>query len=251
MLPGPEVSDDEVDASAPPTIAPGEPAWLTFEKDVSNFLASLDPGATVIHNKKRHGKSGRLRQMDALITGDVCGSAVEIAVEAKHYSKKVGIGVVDAFVGKCVDVEVDKGILYSHLGFDDGAVARAAAAVHPKIELREVPEPASVTLSDSEIAILLADLEPWDVVTPKFLGVRACPGDECWGDFVATEDWDGGICDQCGLPVGVCQECDGSTRLESDEQICDHCDSGAFMVDREHGSQVLTDIHWMSGLWDH
>ena len=40
VLPEPEVSDDEADASAPLLIAPGEPAWLTFEKDVSNFLAS-------------------------------------------------------------------------------------------------------------------------------------------------------------------------------------------------------------------
>lgn len=251
VVAAPDVSDDESDEDAPSTIGPGDKAWLTYEKDVTDSLASLDPGATVTHNVKRKGSSGRSRQMDALIEGQLCGSTIEIAVEAKHYAKKVGIGVVDAFVGKCLDVEVDRGILYSHKGFDVGAEARAAAAKHPKIELRELPEPTADAPSDAEIAELLAELEPWDTVMPKFFDVRSCPIEDCWGEFVANEDWDGGICSSCGQPIGVCQECDASTFLESGSQLCDWCDAGAFMVEREHGSGQVTNIHWLAGIPDH
>lgn len=244
------MSDDEVD-DGPLPLVPGDAEWLIYEKDVADSLASMDPKAEVTHDVKRIGSSGRLRQLDALIVGEVCGATIEIAVEAKKYSQSVGIGVVDAFVGKCIDIAVNQGILYSHKGFGAGAKARAASAIHPKIELRELPEAAATTLSGAEVELLLAELEPWGSVMPKFLGVETCPGSECYGEFVAVEDWDGGICDQCGLPVGMCQECGSATRLESDEQVCDNCDAGAFDVGRDHGSGMVTDIHWMAGLWDH
>lgn len=251
MTTEPEVSDDEADEDAPPAITTGDPEWLIYEKDVHLSLAELDPNATVTHNDNRTGISGRKRQLDALIVGELCKVKVEIAVEAKRYSKKVGIGVVDAFIGKCLDVGVDQGILYSHKGFGAGATARAAAAKHPKILLRELPEPASTALTGADIEELLTAVESWDVVMPQFLSVQDCPGDECFGQFVAEEDWDGGICDQCGHPIGMCQACESATRLEFDEQKCDHCDSGAFDVEREMGSGAVTRIHWMAGLWDH
>lgn len=106
-------------------------------------------------------------------------------------------------------------------------------------------------MSSQEVQRLLAKLEPWAAVMPKFLGMEACPGADCHGELVALEDWDGGICDQCGVPVGMCQECGRLTRLESDEELCGNCDAGAFVVEREHGSGVPTRIHWMMGLWDH
>lgn len=251
MTSTPLLSDDEVDESAPPAIAPGDPAWLTFEKDVKDFLASKDPNAKVTHNVKRSGKSGRLRQIDTLVIGELCGEAVEFGVEAKRYSKKVGIGVVDAFIGKCLDTGVQKGILYSHLGFDAGAHARAEIADHPKIHLRMLPESTTSAPTTAELEELLAELEPWDVVLPQFLGVHACPGEECYGEFYATQDWDGGVCDQCGFPVGMCQECERATRLDDDEQNCENCDSGAFVVEREKDSGQVMDIHWMLGLPDH
>lgn len=241
---------DESDVDSPLPVVPGDAEWLTYEKDVAKSLASMDPNAKVTHNLKRKGISGRKRQLDALIVGEVCGTTIEIAVEAKKYSKTlgIGIGVVDAFVGKCIDVGVNQGILYSHMGFGAGAKARAASATHPKIELRELPKAPTTVLTGAEIDLLLAELEPWEAVMPKFLGVEPCPGAECYGEFVAVEDWDGGICDQCGFPVGMCQECGSATRLDSDERVCDNCDAGAFDVEREHGSGVVTHIHWMTGL---
>lgn len=73
----------------------------------------MDPEASVTHNLKRKGMGGRDQQLDAFIVGQVCGATMKIAVEAMKHSKTVGIGVVDAFVGKCIDVGVSQGILYS------------------------------------------------------------------------------------------------------------------------------------------
>jgi len=244
------MSDDESERDGPPPLAPQDAEWLIYEKDVVRSLASIDPTAEVAHNVKRKGASGRTRQLDAFIVGRVCGTQIEIAVEAKRYSKTVGIGVIDAFVGKCIDVGVNQGIMYSHQGFGGGAKARAASSANPKIELRELPQVLGTTLSDPELDLLLAELKPWDSVMPKFLGVKLCPGNECYGEFIAFDNWDGGICDHCGTPVGVCQDCGGATRLEWSEQECDHCEA-VFELERDPGSEVVTRIHWLKGLLDH
>ena len=228
------VSDDEADPTAPPPLSPADPEWLTFEKDVRDVLATRDPAAKVEHNVKRVGKSGRLRQIDTLVTGQVGGEKIEIGVEAKRYKGKVGIGVVDALVGKCLDTSVDKGVLYSRNGFDKGAIARAEVADHPKIVLRELPEL----------------LPAWSEIVDDFLGVESCPVNECYGQVWVRDDlgWSGGICDHCGTPCGYCEECGGMSALLDDDQACDNCDMGSFEVTRTDDCQNLTEIQWVSML---
>lgn len=235
-------SDDEADPSAPRPLATTDPEWLTFEMDVKDLLASKDPNASVEHNVKRRGKSGRNRQLDALITGELCGLRVEIGVEAKRYKGKVGIGVVDAFVGKCLDTGVDNGVLYSHNGFDAGAVARAEIADHPKIALRVLED----HLEDV--------LPPWSDFVEEFLGVEDCPVGECYGEVWVRGElgWSGGVCDSCGTAAGYCKDCEGMSSLLDDMQPCDNCDSGAFEVDRDRDTQEVTDVQWVSMVvWDH
>ena len=234
-------SDDEKDPAAPEPLAPTDPEWLTFEKDVRELLASKDPNARVEHNVKRDGKSGRKRQIDTLVTGEICGESIEIGVEAKRYNGPVGIIIVDAFVGKCLDTGVEKGVLYSYKGFDAGAVARAKIADHPKIVLRKLPDPDD---SDGIEAVQ----PPWADFVDEFLGVEACPVDECWGEVWVRGDldWSGGICDSCGTPSGYCKACGGLTALPDDYHPCAHCDDGTFDVFRERGTQEVTDIEWVS-----
>lgn len=234
-------SDDEKDPTASEPLAPTDPEWLTFEKDVKELLASKDPNAQVEHNVKRDGKSGRKRQIDTLVTGAICGEPIEIGVEAKRYKGKVGIIVVDAFVGKCLDTGVDKGVLYSYKGFDAGAVARAEVADHPKIVLRELPEPGGA--EDIEDV-----LPPWSEFLDEFLGVEDCPVDECWGEVWVRGDlgWSGGVCDSCGTPSGFCKACASLTALPHDDDACDHCDAGSFDVFRDRDTQEVTEIQWVS-----
>lgn len=241
------LSDDEADPSAPQPNAPSDPEWLTFEKDVREALASKDPNATVGHDVKRVGKSGRERQIDTLVTGRICGEIVEIGVEATRYQRKVGIGVVDAFVGKCLDTGVDKGVLYSHMGFDGGAHARASVADHPKILLRELTS--SVEGDGAE------DLNPpWSDFVDEFLEVEPCPADDCWGEVWIRGDlgWSGGVCDSCGTACGYCRACGGVSALVSDQQVCDNCDEGEFEVRRDYESQQVDDVRWESmAVYDH
>lgn len=245
--PDEELHDDTEDEEQPESISPGDPEWLTFEKDVKELLASKDPSATVEHNHKREGKSGRIRQIDALVTGTVCDEVIEIGVEAKRYGKKVGIGVIDAFVGKCLDTGVDRGVLYSHKGFGKGAIARANAADHPKIMLRTLPDETS---ADPDLRV---ELVPWRDILPDFLEFKPCPGDECYGEVMVRSDfsWDGGLCDQCGMPSGECRQCGEFQRLELDDQHCYSCDFGGFEVGRERDTGDVNDIQWVFIGWDH
>lgn len=241
----PETPEDEVEDDSAEVITADDPAWLTYEKDVTSVLISKDDNATVKHNQKVTGKSGRPRQLDALIKGTICGEEIVIAVEAKKYNKPVGIGVVDAFVGKCLDTGADKGVLYSEKGFGKGAIARAAAADHPKIRLRVLPDPDAV--EDVEL-----QMPPWEDLLPDFLDLGECPGEGCWGDIrINTEHgWDGGVCDQCAIPAGLCRSCESVSQLLNDEQKCDWCDHGTFEVEREYNSQEVTFIRWEAN-WDH
>lgn len=234
-------SDDEKDPSSLEALDRTDPEWLTFEKDVKELLACKDPNAKVEHNVKRQGKSGRKRQIDTLVTGAICGVIVEIGVEAKRYNKTVGIIVVDAFVGKCLDTGVDKGVLYSYKGFDAGALARAKVADHPKIALRELPEAADA--GDIEEV-----LPPWSDFVDEFLGVEGCPVKDCWGEIRVRGDlgWSGGVCDSCWTPSGFCKACESLTALEDDEHACDQCDAGVFDVTRDRDTHAVTDIQWVS-----
>lgn len=88
--------------------------------------------------------SGRERQIDALIQGTVGGESIEIAIECKHYTKSVGIGVVDELHGKLLDLGVERGVLYSFGPISAGAEARGKGIVQaPKIRCQRF-NPASI-----------------------------------------------------------------------------------------------------------
>ena len=51
----------------------------------------------------------------------IFGVRARVIVECKRYSKKLGIGKVDEFVGKLLDTGGDMGILYAFSGVTPGA----------------------------------------------------------------------------------------------------------------------------------
>ena len=192
-------ADDEAADEVVEPLAESHPAWRTFEIDVQQLALEVDPRATVEHDVRRRGTlSDRVRQIDVLITGKVgLASEVEVAVECKRNTYgAVGIGVVDEFIGKCLDLGVDRGVLCAWGEFTVGARARAEGAVHPKVQLRD--------LSNS------AHLQPWSDLAPEFLTVN-CPVDGCWGELLLT-DWtseDGTVvrADRCGFCGSMAVEC--------------------------------------------
>jgi len=225
-------------ASASATkISPGDPAWKNFEKDVTDFVTALDESALVEHDVKRPGVfSGRKRQIDVLVTGSVGDSKIEVAIECKrNATKRLGIKVVDEFVGKILDVGADRGVLCAFGGFDRGAEARAKGATHPKIELRD--------LSHWDL------LRPWADIADEFMRAD-CPNTHCWGEISWGDYSDeygkpvqAGHCESCGSLIGECSVCGEKTSLEFDEMQCDGCEAQWSVVwsDNKHdGIDAIT-----------
>ncbi len=210
----------------PEEVTKSDPAWKIFEKDVAAFVAELDDSAVVEHDVKVSGRfSGRKRQIDVRVTGTVGGSTFEVAIECKRNAKKaLGIAVVDEFVGKVLDVGVDRGVLYAFGGFDAGAKARAKGSIHPKIELRD--------LGDRDVDLL----QPWADIADDFVR-DDCPNPDCWGEITwgdysseAGRAVKAGTCDSCGSLVGECAVCGEKTSLDAERTRCDGCWGAAWEV---------------------
>lgn len=67
------------------------------------------------------------REIDVLVTQDLAGYPVRLAIECKNEKSKIGIGHIDAFVGKLDDIGVSPlhGIFVTPIGYTPAAVSRA------------------------------------------------------------------------------------------------------------------------------
>lgn len=102
--------DDDSDID-PTKVKPTRAQWRLFEEKVAKTQAALDvqldPNSVVEHDVRINGVlSGQQRQIDVLVTGNMGGQSLRIAVECKHYAKRLGIGAVDEFAGKLLDINV-------------------------------------------------------------------------------------------------------------------------------------------------
>ncbi|WP_033344534.1 restriction endonuclease [Catenuloplanes japonicus] len=105
-----------------------------YELSITRMLCSLDGGAEVTLNRRVPGVlSGTLRRVDLLARGHVFGTGVTVVVECCQGRRAADIGAVDRFIGKLLDVDADRGVLYSRSGFTPCARARAAAARYPAV----------------------------------------------------------------------------------------------------------------------
>jgi len=76
------------------------------------------------------GGGSRKREIDVLLTSDVGGYPVRLAIECKNEAEKIGSPKIDAFVGKLQDVGIPSqlGIYVSVNGYTGGAIERARKA---------------------------------------------------------------------------------------------------------------------------
>jgi Restriction endonuclease len=108
--------------------------WREFERSVGGWLTGLDPEAVVRRNEFVIGLLSWVpRQIDVFVAGKVAGIPVTVVVECKRHTRPVGIGIVDQFVGKLLDVGADKGSLYSHSGYTAEAITRARNSRSPAV----------------------------------------------------------------------------------------------------------------------
>lgn len=95
-----------------------------LEEIVEKLCSDLD-NSKVERNVKVKGKSGTIRQIDVLIRATQKAFDIKIIVEAKNYTKKVGIEQVESLRTKLMDVGGNLGVIVCPLGFTEGAVNSA------------------------------------------------------------------------------------------------------------------------------
>lgn len=95
-----------------------------LEQIVEKLCADYE-NAKVSRNAKIKGKSGVERQIDVLIEATYKSFDIKIIIEAKNYSTKVDIGVVDEVKTKVGDVGGNLGVIVCPLGFTEGAIKAA------------------------------------------------------------------------------------------------------------------------------
>lgn len=92
----------------------------------------------LIHNQRIEGKSGLRHQVDIYWELKIVGKLSRVAIECKHYSRRVNVGKVRDFFGVLSDIGEIQGILVTKIGFESGAITFAD---HYGIQLREVRFP--------------------------------------------------------------------------------------------------------------
>ena len=197
------------DSDSDPTQVPLTPAkWQLFEAKVADHQNALDPASVVEHDVRMDGLlSKQPRQVDVLVRGSTGGQTFTIAVECKRYAKRLGIGAVDEFAGKLLDIGVDRGVLYALSGLTRPAIDRAEGSVQPRITLGDL-------------------LETDDHVEPDlgwlFVESDTCPNPNCITGEISWRSWTSagtilraGACDSCGTWAVECPFCEEIDLLES------------------------------------
>lgn len=215
------VTDDEVTTDEDQSlVADGraQPEWRQYELDVKASLEDLDRHADIRHDVKVLGElSNSQRQIDVLAEREIVGKLHRVVVECKHYRRRLGVGKVDEFVGKLLDVGAGHGILYGFSGVTEAARARAENARHPTVEIRDLKQAvaAAPVAADGEALLQAMSFAP---SAARELRFGRCDNDNCYQWEVGLSEWDGGVfagyCDSCGTLNAQCVECDDILALD-------------------------------------
>lgn len=207
------------------------PAWRQFELDVVRTIANLDPAAEVVHDESVKGHySGTKRQLDAVARKSLAGAPVEVVIECKQYKRKLGIGKIDEFVGKLIDIGCAHGILYATSGVTEPARLRAGGSINPRITLRDMSDlplytdPSQVPAYALESVLDEHAVDFSDLVEEAVLG--NCQANNCRYGSVALGPVDGilvGQCDSCGQLHVMCGCCDEISEMDWSPGVCFTC----------------------------
>ncbi len=98
--------------------------WGGFEKLVAELSATGD--VRVEHNVFLKGKSGTVRQIDVVLRHTQGLYEHLIIVECKYWNKRVSRLHVDALITSVSELNASKGVIFSTVGFQSGAIAQAS-----------------------------------------------------------------------------------------------------------------------------
>ena len=99
-----------------------------YEKLAAAVQRQIDGEADIQHDDKVVGvQSGRKRQIDVAIRGQIGSKRVLVVAECRNYSRKINVTKIDAFVGFLADVQAHAGIMVTTIGYSPTALQRAFA----------------------------------------------------------------------------------------------------------------------------
>ena len=100
--------------------------WQEYEKIVYKNISDNYPNAKLEFNSKLLGKySKNKRQCDIIIREQIHNVEYLTLVDAKYYNKKIDVKAVESFISMAEDINADKGILVTPLGYSKSAYNRA------------------------------------------------------------------------------------------------------------------------------
>jgi hypothetical protein len=100
--------------------------WKNYEHYIYYTYKEKYPTSKIEFDKKIRGViSGRVRQVDLFIEGEVAGEKLTLIIDCKYFNKKIDIKLVESFLGFVKDVKGNRGILITNKGFTKSAFNRA------------------------------------------------------------------------------------------------------------------------------
>ena len=219
--------------------------WRQYELDVASSLRALDPRAQVEHDVKVGGAiSGAPRQIDVLAENAIVGQQHRVVIECKCYKRRLGIGKVDEFIGKLLDVGAESGILYGFSGVTEPARRRAENARNPRVSIRDLAEAVSPMREFAHLPRPGLAPHSWAAEINQTLGFGPCDNPNCFDDEVTLSEWPGGemagFCGSCGTFNVLCSECEDTLSAEIGENTCVSC--GAVYEVGHDGSGLHTSV---------
>ena len=140
-------------------------AYEAFIYDVCQALA--EGGATVHRNSKYRGRiSGRSIHVEVSFEAQLLGARILGLVECKRYTSRVEVSDVEEFHSKIDDIGAHKGLMFTTVGYESGAVKVAKGRGIALFILREGEEPDEVRVmtrsaGPNRRGRLVGNFRPW------------------------------------------------------------------------------------------
>jgi len=135
--------------------------------------------------------SGRTREIDVLITSEVAGFPVRIAIECKNERKVTNIERIDAFIGKLQDVgiPVQHGVFVSTSRFAKSAVEHAKRVGIRTFLLRDISDKLAEVIKEAIQSVIYLLLTITNIGIVNDISATAP-----WGDVLFFRDDEGKLC---------------------------------------------------------
>jgi len=135
--------------------------------------------------------SGRTREIDVLITSQVAGFPVRIAIECKNEKKTTNIGRIDAFIGKLQDVgiPVQHGVFVSTSRYASGSMEHARRVGIRTFLLRDISDKLAEIVKEAIQSVIYLLLTITNIGIVNDISATAP-----WGEVLFFRDDDGKLC---------------------------------------------------------